>query len=83
MHAVAERPRTAVDAPVPAERVRSRVHIEGIVQGVGFRPFVHALALREELTGFVTNDRRGVSIEVEGRPARVDAFADRPDKGGR
>jgi len=56
------------------ERVRGRVRVEGIVQGVGFRPFVHALATREGLTGFVANDPGGVSIEVEGRQASVAAF---------
>jgi hydrogenase maturation protein HypF len=36
------------------------------VQGVGFRPFAHALATRYELTGFIRNDAEGVLIEIEG-----------------
>src|SRR5262249_10545132 len=51
--------------PDPA-RVAREVHLEGIVQGVGFRPFVHGLATRLGLGGIVTNDTRGVLIEVEG-----------------
>jgi hydrogenase maturation protein HypF len=44
---------------------RLHVHIKGVVQGVGFRPFVHALATRHALTGWVINDSRGVEIEAE------------------
>lgn len=53
-----------------------RLHIEitGIVQGVGFRPFVYTLARRFGLAGYVTNTSRGVVIEAEGDNA--DAFAD-------
>jgi hydrogenase maturation protein HypF len=42
------------------------VRIEGVVQGVGFRPFVHALATRLGLAGHVGNDAAGVFVEVEG-----------------
>src|SRR5215218_8490713 len=45
---------------------RTRVRVEGIVQGVGFRPFVHALAGRLGLAGLVGNDAGGVFVEVEG-----------------
>ena len=45
---------------------RQRVIIEGIVQGVGFRPFIYQLATRFELSGSVCNDTRGVTIEIEG-----------------
>ncbi len=48
--------------------------MDGIVQGVGFRPFVHRLATRLELRGVVGNDERGVFIEVEGGSAAVAAF---------
>lgn len=48
----------------------------GVVQGVGFRPFVYGLARREGLSGFVLNDGNGVVIEVEGSPVRLDAFVD-------
>ena len=43
-----------------------RVHIKGIVQGVGFRPFVYNLATRLELKGWVKNTSAGVEIEVDG-----------------
>jgi hydrogenase maturation protein HypF len=55
-------------------QVRSEVRVEGIVQGVGFRPFVHQLASRLGLAGLVGNDARGVFVEVEGPPAKVEAF---------
>jgi hydrogenase maturation factor HypF (carbamoyltransferase family) len=54
---------------------RRRFLIEGIVQGVGFRPFVFGLARRHGLGGFVLNDGRGVAIEAEGPPEALDAFA--------
>jgi hydrogenase maturation protein HypF len=48
-----------------------------VVQGVGFRPFVYRLALEEGLSGFIGNDTDGVTIEVEGLGAQVDAFVAR------
>ncbi len=56
-------------------RVRRRVHVHGVVQGVGFRPFVYALASRLGLSGGVHNDAHGVVAEVEGSPEAVAAFA--------
>ena len=50
-------------------RVRSRIRVTGIVQGVGFRPFVHGLAGELGVVGFVGNDEAGVIIEAEGDPA--------------
>jgi hydrogenase maturation protein HypF len=47
---------------------RTRLRVEGIVQGVGFRPFVHGLATGLGLVGFVGNDAHGVFIEAEGDP---------------
>ncbi len=55
-------------------RVRVAVRVEGVVQGVGFRPFVHQLAGRLGLAGFVGNDVEGVFAEVEGPAEAVDAF---------
>lgn len=49
-------------------------HIEGIVQGVGFRPFVYTIASRYTLHGFVLNNAKGVVIEVEGFKESLDAF---------
>jgi len=46
--------------------LRLRVRVRGAVQGVGFRPFVHALASKLSLSGFVRNDAEGVLLEIEG-----------------
>ena len=54
-----------------------RARVEGTVQGVGFRPFVHRLAGELELGGSVLNDARGVQLEVEGDPAAVECFLGR------
>jgi hydrogenase maturation protein HypF len=56
-------------------RERRRFRVRGVVQGVGFRPFVHRLAGRNRLAGFVLNDGDGVVIEAEGDPAALDSFA--------
>ncbi len=57
--------------------IRRRIRVEGIVQGVGFRPFVFRLAHELRLAGFVLNDTEGVLIEVEGPPEVVEDFAAR------
>src|SRR5215203_5858002 len=51
-----------------------RVHITGIVQGVGFRPFVYNLATRLNLNGWVKNTSAGVDIEVDGERDSLDLF---------
>src|SRR5271166_5761884 len=56
------------------DRVRTAVRVEGIVQGVGFRPFVYSLATRLGLGGLVGNDVDGVFAEVEGTPEAVREF---------
>ncbi|HUI57238.1 MAG TPA: carbamoyltransferase HypF [Bryobacteraceae bacterium] len=53
---------------------RVRIQLRGIVQGVGFRPFVHHLASRLELGGYVLNSSAGLVIEVEGDSAAIDRF---------
>jgi hydrogenase maturation protein HypF len=53
---------------------RRAVKVRGIVQGVGFRPFVFGLAARHRLAGFVCNEGGHVEIEVEGEPAALDRF---------
>jgi len=53
---------------------RLSLRIKGIVQGVGFRPFIYSLAKRYFLTGFVLNDTSGVKIEVEGEVKKVKDF---------
>lgn len=54
----------------------SRIHVKGIVQGVGFRPFVYGLAKRHGLSGWVRNTSAGVDIEVEGPAAALVAFTE-------
>ncbi len=56
---------------------RTRLHIEGIVQGVGFRPFVYREAQACGLAGWVLNNSQGVLIEIEGLPAQQREFLDR------
>jgi hydrogenase maturation protein HypF len=60
--------------PPTTSRRRIRVRLRGIVQGVGFRPFVHNLALELNLAGYVLNSSAGLVAEVEGDPAALDAF---------
>ncbi|WP_072681914.1 carbamoyltransferase HypF [Arcobacter sp. LA11] len=50
------------------------VQVSGIVQGVGFRPFVYTLALNENLNGWVNNDDRGVNIALEGQSKNIENF---------
>jgi len=51
--------------------------VEGVVQGVGFRPFAHRLAREHELSGFVYNDGHGVLLELEGSPVQVARYLER------
>jgi hydrogenase maturation protein HypF len=53
---------------------RRQIHIRGIVQGVGFRPFIYNLAAKFNLKGFCFNDSEGVTIDVVGEA--VDEFID-------
>ena len=57
--------------------LRRGVLVCGVVQGVGFRPFVYRLAQEEGLAGFIGNDTDGVTIEIEGPAGQVDAFLER------
>ncbi len=54
--------------------VRSQGTVEGTVQGVGFRPFIHRLALRYNLAGYVANTPHGVELQVEGPSEAVERF---------
>ncbi|MFD5514481.1 carbamoyltransferase HypF [Streptomyces sp. NPDC127066] len=58
-------------------RERRHITVTGVVQGVGFRPFVYTLAQELGLTGWVTNNARGVEAEVEGPAADVSEFCAR------
>ncbi len=56
---------------------RLHIHVEGTVQGVGFRPFIYRIAGRHGLAGYVRNlGEAGVEIEVEGEPAALEKFLD-------
>ena len=67
--------RVSVKSGEGCAAVRRAYRVSGIVQGVGFRPFVYRLAMRHMLTGWVLNDSAGVGIEAEGAAASLDAFA--------
>ena len=55
--------------------MRVRINVTGIVQGVGFRPFVYRAAIRNGLTGYVCNrGDAGVEILVEGVAHGIEAF---------
>jgi len=53
---------------------RRQIQVEGIVQGIGFRPFIYALATENGLGGFVLNNSAGVLIELEGDRKALDRF---------
>jgi hydrogenase maturation protein HypF len=55
-------------------RFRWRIRVSGIVQGVGFRPFVAGLAADLGVAGLVGNDSDGVFVEVEGGPRTLQEF---------
>lgn len=59
---------------------RIKIKINGIVQGVGFRPFVYCLAQELSLTGYVLNSSEGVIIEAEGSLSDLREFIDRIQK---
>ncbi len=58
-------------------RAGCRASVRGVVQGVGFRPFVYRLAVELGLDGWVLNDGEGVLVEVQGEAAPVRAFVRR------
>ncbi len=57
-----------------SSKIRKRIEVKGIVQGVGFRPFVYKLAKELNLCGFVLNNNEGVLIEIEGFDSNVEKF---------
>lgn len=65
---------SAASVPRSTKRQRVRWYVEGVVQGVGFRPFVTTIARREGLVGYCGNDERGVFIEAEGLDDAIAAF---------
>ena len=54
--------------------IGTKIHITGIVQGVGFRPFIYNQAIRQGLTGWVCNTSAGVDIEINGEPDKIYSF---------
>jgi hydrogenase maturation protein HypF len=54
-----------------------KIDVKGIVQGVGFRPFVYRLAKEHGLFGYVCNNTSGVSIEIEGQKSKIDEFIEK------
>ena len=56
--------------------IRTQIQIKGIVQGVGFRPFVFALAAENLLKGRVLNNGNGVLVDVEGEGESIERFID-------
>ena len=61
--------------------VRKAIEVSGIVQGVGFRPYIYRLASERQLAGCIYNTAAGVSIEVQGAPAVVEDFLARVPAG--
>ncbi|MDF3052086.1 MAG: hydrogenase maturation protein, partial [Geminicoccaceae bacterium] len=61
-------------ATISPDRVAVRLEITGVVQGVGFRPYVHRLAFRHGLAGWVRNASGEVQCEVEGTRPAIEAF---------
>ncbi|MFZ0546900.1 MAG: carbamoyltransferase HypF [Candidatus Promineifilaceae bacterium] len=57
--------------------VRRLLHINGIVQGVGFRPFIHRLAEELNLSGWVRNTESGVEMALQGEESQLDQFTTR------
>lgn len=59
------------------DRIRRRIQVSGVVQGVGFRPYVYRLAAEANVAGHISNDTAGVTIEIEGAADAVEAFLKR------
>ena len=68
--------------PVLSQQELKRLHlqVQGMVQGIGFRPFVYRLAMELGLKGWVRNSERGVDIEIEGEPTQLTLFLEQLDQ---
>jgi hydrogenase maturation protein HypF len=58
----------------PDEIIARKLNVNGIVQGVGFRPYIYQLACMHQLTGEIANTSSGVAIHVEGSRENIDLF---------
>jgi len=63
-----------------SSKERIKLEINGIVQGVGFRPFVYRLAKENNLVGYVLNNGEGVVVEIEGLAKQIQSFEDAFEK---
>src|SRR4029450_8680703 len=66
----------SIPVPEAGHRARCRIVVEGVVQGVGFRPFVYRLARAHRLGGAVRNGQHGVLIDAGGERAALARFLD-------
>src|SRR5580658_8065483 len=73
MRSMCSLPTSTADSPQELVR-RKHILVRGVVQGVGFRPFVYKTATSLGLTGYVFNSSSGVTIEIEGRGSALDEF---------
>lgn len=55
-------------------KIRYKINISGIVQGVGFRPFIHKLVKKYQLKGWIRNSNQGVEMEIEGEKDNCQKF---------
>jgi hydrogenase maturation protein HypF len=65
---------SSTDATTAGSTARWRIHVTGVVQGIGFRPFVYRIARKHGLTGWVLNASDGVTLEVQGTGDRLMHF---------
>jgi hydrogenase maturation protein HypF len=61
--------------------IRRHIDVSGVVQGVGFRPYIYRLATERQLAGTIRNTSAGVAVEVEGAPGVVEDFVARIQPG--
>ncbi len=71
-------PKSSIVIDSPMQRLH--LGVQGMVQGVGFRPFVYTLATELGLGGWVKNNNNGVDIEVEGHPSELATFLERLER---